>query len=329
VDDLIRSAQRGDENGFQQLMSRYSREILLHCYKMLGSYHDAEDVFQEASLNAWRNIRQFSARGTFRSWLYKIATNLCLHEFRKKKQRPLPTQLFEAASDFHALPPPLTDTAWFEPIPEKVYLDPARQHEQNDSVKIAFLVSLQVLTPEQRAVLILRDILDFSGKETAEMLDASQASVTSSLQRARARLSREMNQLPQDAHTPEQPSPEVRDTLDKFLGCWEQHDVDGLVSLLKQDAEFSMPPFQLWFKGRDKIREFLAQVVFPQNLKLVPIKANDQFAFAGYAYSQEKGEYVPQHILVLSLGPDLAISSLISFLFPHLFPLFGLPEQLA
>jgi RNA polymerase sigma-70 factor, ECF subfamily len=324
--ELINGARGGSEPAFKELVSNYARELQLHAYKMLGSYHDAEDAWQEALLKAWNGIRQFRGEGTFRAWLYKITTNVCLEELKKRKRRPLPTQLYADTRELTGAPVPVEGVAWFEPIPEGLYAHSGAEKQEN--VKIAFLVSLQLLTPAQRAMLILRDILDFSASETAKMLGTTEPSVNSSLLRARKRLAAELKRTPQDATVPGTPSHPVKVVLERLLACWNQQDVPGIVSLLKSDAEFSMPPFKLWLKGTAMIGGFLAAVVFQQKMKFLPTAANGQPALAGYVYSPEEKCYLPQSLLVFSLAEDGQVNSLISFLFPHLFKLFALPDRL-
>jgi RNA polymerase sigma-70 factor (ECF subfamily) len=308
------------EDPFRSLAEPYLRELRLHCYRMLGSLPDAEDALQETLLRAWRNQSRFEGRGTFRSWLYAIATNVCISlatrrpvvrdEGRITYLSPLPEELLEEL-----------------PSDER---DPAVRYDLHESVQLAFLAAIQLLPPRQRAVLILRDVLGWSAREVADLLETSVAGVNSALQRARAALDRERRdgRLTTDRAVP--PDAVAGRILDRFVRAWEAVDIEGLVALLKEDAVLTMPPFPMRFAGPKGIGEFFSRVPAGgalDQIRLVPTRANGQPAVAAYMLASEEGVHRAYGIMVLTLDTD-RIAEITGFSEPPLFAAFGLPMQL-
>ena len=328
-----------ENQAFERLAEPFRREIKLHCYRMLGSLHEADDLVQETYLRAWRNFSSFEAsssdeRGSFRAWLYRIATNACLNalEGRKHQQRYLPDQLGPAS------PPkleggPALDVPWLEPYPEanlEGFADaapnPEARYTARESVQLAFVAAIQQLPPRQRAALMLCDVLGWASAEAASLIGSSTASVNSALQRARESLSNRYS----DRRPPleSQPTPAQQQLLSRYLQAWEGHDVDGFVAVLKEDATAVMPPWLQWFIGRETIRTFFAAAWKScAGLHLVPTSANGQPAFAIYEFSGADKRWNAHSIHVLTLEND-EISRVTLFLEPRLFHDFGLPQFL-
>ena len=324
---------------FERLAEPFRREIKLHCYRMLGSLHEADDLVQETYLRAWRSFSSFEAgsadeRGSFRAWLYKIATNACLNalEGRKHQQRYLPDQLGPAS------PPkleggPALDVPWLEPYPDanlEGFADdapnPEARYTARESVQLAFVAAIQQLPPRQRAALMLCDVLGWASAEAATLLGGSTASINSALQRARETLS----QRSSDRRPPleSQTTAAQQKLLGRYLQAWEGHNVDGFVALLKEDATAVMPPWLMWFAGREVIGTFFAAAWKTcGGLHLVPTAANGQPAFAIYEFSGTDKRWNAHSIHVLTLEDD-AISSITLFLDSNLFHHFGLPQFL-
>lgn len=309
------------EDPFRSLAEPYLRELRLHCYRMLGSLPDAEDALQETLVRAWRNQNRFEGRGTYRSWLYAIATNVCLSMAARR-----PVESNEGGIKYLS---PLPD-ALLEELPSDEGDDPAVRYDLHESVQLAFLAAIQLLPPRQRAVLILRDVLGWPAREVADLLEASVASVNSSLQRARAKLEREARdgRLAIDRTAP--PDAVAGRILRRFVRAWEAVDIDGLVALLREDSVLTMPPFPMRFVGPKGIGEFFSRVpaggVLDQ-IRLVPTRANDQPAVAAYMLAPEEGIHRAYGIMVLTLDAD-RIAEIIGFSEPPLFAAFGLPMQL-
>jgi RNA polymerase sigma-70 factor (ECF subfamily) len=335
----------GEQQAFERLAEPFRREIKLHCYRMLGSFHEADDLVQETYLRAWRSFSSFDAggpdeRGAFRAWLYRIATNASLNalEGRKHQQRYLPDQLGPSG------PPrleggPALDVAWLEPYPDadlpsgpvvERFADhrpnPEARYNARESVQLAFVAAIQKLPPRQRAALMLCDVLGWPSAEAANLLDGSTASINSALQRARESLAHGYS----DRRPPleSQATPAQQKLLGRYLQAWEHHDVNGFVALLKEDATAVMPPWLQWFAGRDVIGTFFAAAWEAcEGLHLVPTSANGQPAFAIYEFSAADKRWNSHSIHVLTLEKD-AISAITLFLNPNLFHDFGLPQFL-
>jgi RNA polymerase sigma-70 factor (ECF subfamily) len=318
---------------FERLAEPLRREIKVHCYRMLGSLHEAEDLVQESYLRAWRGFDGFEG-GSFRAWLYKIATNACLSaiESRKHLQRLLPDQVVPPTTQIPDGVPP-TDIVWLEPYPDSNLEgiaddtpNPEARYATREAVQLAFIAAIQELPPRQRAALLLCDVLGWTSAESATLLGSTTASINSALQRARDTLAK---RYPDGASVAaRRPDPEQQDLLHRYLNAWESHDVDGFVALLKEDATFAMPPWLQWYVGREPIRSFIG-VAWKTcgGLRLVPIAANGQAAFALYDHSGQDGQWSAHAIHVLTIR-DHAISAVTAFLpptGPDLFPAFGLP----
>jgi RNA polymerase sigma-70 factor (ECF subfamily) len=330
------------DSAFEKLAEPFRREIKLHCYRMLGSLHEADDLVQETYLRAWRSFSSFEAstsdeRGSFRAWLYRIATNACINalEGRKHHQRYLPDQLGPAG------PPkmeggPALDVPWLEPYPDanlEGFADaapnPEARYTARESVQLAFVAAIQQLPPRQRAALMLCDVLGWASAEAATLLGGSTASINSALQRARETLSHRYSdrQPPLESQT----TAAQQRLLGRYLQAWEGHDVDGFVAVLKQDATAVMPPWLQWFIGRDVIGTFFAAAWKTcGGLRLVPTAANGQPAFAVYERTGANGLFAAHSIHVLTIEGDI-ISTMTLFVpptGPGLFHAFGLPLTL-
>lgn len=299
---------------------------------MLGSIHDSQDLVQETMLRAWRAIARFQERSSFRSWLYRIATNACLNALESmKRHRVLPDT---SGTPFETMPDPngALDIAWLEPYPDSALVGipdgapgPDARYEMRESVQLAFIAAIQLLPPRQRAVLLLRDVLGWSASEAANLLDASVASVNGALQRARAVLE---ERVPRGRHSAA-PTPRQRELLERYVEMWERADVDGFVALLKEDVVFTMPPWPNWYRGPEAVGAFLAWTSRPGSrgpFHLVPTAANGQPAFAFYRRS-DGSVWEAHSIQVVELDGD-AIATMVSFISPQLFPAFGLPSTL-
>ena len=310
-------------------LERHRTELTGYAYRMLGSTFEAEDAVQETMVRAWKSIDRFEGRAALRSWLYRIATNVCLDMLNGRQRRARPMDLGPAGSaeEFHA--GTLPEAAWLEPIPDSRVLpedgDPAELAASRETLRLAFVNALQHLPPRQRAVLILREVLRWQATEVAELLDTSVASVNSALQRARAQLSD--NDLTPD--TPVDPLDDSQqELLDRYVAAFEQYDMEALTSLLQEDATLSMPPFDLWLQGADQVRAwFVGHGIGCKGSRLLPVNANGSPGFAQYRPSPEGG-WEPWALQVLEIS-DGRIAHLNSFLdTQRLFPLFGLPPRL-
>ena len=332
---LLAAACSGDEDAFARLVAPYRVELRAHCYRMLGSLADAEDALQETLLRAWRGLDRFEGRSSLRSWLYTIATNASLRIVERRPKRVLPVDYGPAADPHADLAVPLTESVWLEPYPdaelglESELLGPDARYEQRESIELAFTVALQHLPSRQRAVLILRDVLGFSARETAAALGTTPVSVDSALQRAHKTMARCAPARSQQLTVRRLGDRELRALVQRFADAWEQHDVDGLVALLADDAHMTMPPQPSWYEGRDAIATFLGR--FPlapdRRFRLRPSSANAQPALAAYWWSDRLAAYEAESILVLTLRDD-RIAEITAFRTPEVFPRFGLPEQL-
>jgi RNA polymerase sigma-70 factor (ECF subfamily) len=318
-----------DRESFQRLAEPYRRELRLHCYRMLGSFHDAEDLVQETYLRAWRSIDGFTGRGHFRGWLYRIATNACLNAIAARNTRRVLPEALAGPADRMPEGEPPTEIAWLEPYPEDGRADPApgpeARYETHEAVQLAFVAAIQHLPPRQRATLLLCDVMGWSADETAELLDSSVASVNSALQRARATLEKRFpNGRPQSRPTPDE---RQRILLDRYLRAWEGTDLDGFVALLRSDAVYSMPPWREWYLGPAAIGTFFGTAWrFYDGFRLVPTSANRQPAFA--VYSRKAGSGWRAHSLQLVTIEGDAIAAVTGFRDPAIFAAFGLPDTL-
>ncbi len=313
---------------FQRRVEPHRRELHAHCYRMLGSVHDAEDALQEAMLRAWRGIDRFEERSSLRSWLFRIATNTCLDLIAKRRRRALPVD-FEPSDPSLGPGEPLSESTWVEPYADEAFgvedgfAAPEARYERREAVELAFIAALQHLPPNQRAALILRDVLGFSARESAEMLDTSVASINSALQRARAAMEERHPEQSQQETLRSLGDDEIRELVERYIDAWDRGDVDAVVTMLAADATFSMPPNVEWFRGREVIRDFLPRGPLSIPRRFVRARANGQLAFG--TYKLEDGEWLATAIHVITLDASGAITDAIAFLDASLFPRFGLP----
>src|SRR3954467_1826697 len=263
--DLLDAARGGDQDAYAELVEPHRGALHAHCYRMLGSVHDAEDAAQETLLRAWRSLSKFEGRSSLRSWLYTIATNVCLRAIERRPNRVLPVDYGPATADPHAAAAaPLTESVWVEPYPDDA-LDsdevagPHARYEQREAVELAFIAALQHLPAQQRAVLILRDVLGYSGAEVAEALDTNANAVYSALQRAHKTVQERLPEQTQQATLRSLGDARLREIVAGYVDAWERNDVDALAAMLADDAALAMPPFPAWYRGRDAIATFLRE----------------------------------------------------------------------
>ena len=321
--DLLASAQQGNEEAFGRLVGPYRRELLAHCYRMLGSAVDAEDVLQDALLGAWRGLARFEGRSSLRSWLYTIATNACLKAIERRPRRVLPIDYGPPSDPHDPLPAPLVEASpWIDPLPT-----PEGRYEQRESVELAFIAALQHLPARQRAVLILRDVLGFSARETADALQTQPAAVDSAMQRAKKTVQARLPQRSQQAALQTLDDAQLRAIVDGYMDAWERADVDALAAMLAEQATFTMPPQPSWFRGRDAIGAFLAALPLAEGMqwRVVPTRANGQLAF-GHYYRDGDG-FAGEGIAVLTLR-GTEIEDITVFRNAELLERFGLPARL-
>lgn len=331
----IRAALAGDKGEFTALAEPYRRELSVHCYRMLGSLQDAEDLVQETLLRAWQKLDTYEGRATFRAWLYKIATNACLDALARRPKRTLPPQLQPPADPSQPSRPPLLEQIWLEPFPDDLLaeetMEPEARYAARESITLAFLAALQLLPARQRAILILRDVLDWEATEVARLLEITVAAVNSALHRARVTLAKNYHARGVTSLSASPADERTRDLLARYIRAWEDADVDGLVALLKEDATFPMPPSPSWYQGREAIRQFVAANIFVGNARgrwrAVPTSANGRPAFAMYGLDDNSGIYRAFGIEVLTLEGD-KIADITTFLNPTLLHYFNLPLEI-
>jgi RNA polymerase sigma-70 factor (ECF subfamily) len=332
--ELVGAASAGDQEAFRRLFDEHRRAIHVHCYRMLGSLHDAEDATQETFLRGWRRLGTFEGRSTLRSWLYGIATNACLDMLERRSKRVLPHDVTPAADPHADVQPPATEIPWLEPYPDVLLedADPSVVVFARETIELAFLAAIQHLSPKQRAVLILRDVLHWSASEVAELLDTSAAAVNSALQRARATLSRRAPASHLDAAASRASDEDEQRLLQRYVRAWEHADVAALVALLKEDATMTMPPVPSWYAGREAIGAFFATHVFgPAGVgetRLVVTRANRAPALAVYHWNEEEDVFRPLGIKIFAIAEG-AIATISGFSDTSLFPLFQLPPALS
>jgi RNA polymerase sigma-70 factor (ECF subfamily) len=355
--ELLEAARGGDEDAFRRLVELYRGELHAHCYRMLGSVHDAEDALQEALLRAWRGLPRFEGRSSLRSWLYTIATNTCLNAIERRPRRVLPID-YGPAADPHTTPgEPLVESVWVEPYPderlgvEDGYAAPEARYEQRESVELAFVAALQHLPANQRAALILREVLGFSAREVAETLDTTVASVNSALQRARETVDERLPEQSQQATLRSLGDDRIREIVKAYMDAMARGDVDAVVAMLAEDASWSMPPMSTWYRGREALVAWLTEWPLSGEWRWrhLPAQANGQAAVGSYTWDEENAVYRAFSLNVLTFRGTL-ISDITSFITRsepapdrlHLarwpdepvdprravFGLFGLPDEL-
>jgi RNA polymerase sigma-70 factor (ECF subfamily) len=333
--ELLEAARRGDDDAFGRLAGPYRGELHAHCYRMLGSAADAEDALQETLLRAWRGLPRFEGRSSVRSWLYKIATNACLRAIERRPRRVLPVD-YGAAADPHDDPgEPVTEAVWLEPYPDERLgpgsglASPEARYEQREGVELAFIAALQHLPARQRAVLILRDVLGFSARETAAALETTPVSVDSALQRAHKTVDQRLPEQSQQATLRSLSDDALRQVAQRYVAAWERNDVGAVVAMLAEDAKLAMPPLPAWYLGRERVGIFLGAgpMSGATRWRLIPARANAQLAFGLYAWDDGTRAFLPRAVDVLTLRGG-HIQEITAFLTPAAFPGFGLPASL-
>ncbi|MGH2546142.1 MAG: sigma-70 family RNA polymerase sigma factor [Actinomycetota bacterium] len=323
------AAGRMRAGDLEALLEGHRAELTAYAYRMLGSSFEAEDAVQETMIRAWRGLDRFEGRSALRSWLYRIATNVCLDMLKGRQRRARPVDLGPAGTAEVPLGEPLSEGAWIEPIPDGQVVpedgDPAELAESRESIRLAFVAALQHLPPRQRAVLILREVLRWKADEVAELLDTTVASVNSALQRARASLAA--------TDTESEPSRPMdqgqRALLARYVDAFERYDMDALTALLREDATWSMPPYELWLRSHDEVRKWcLGPGIGCRGSRLVSTAANGSPAFGQYKPSDMEGVLEPWSLQVLEISGD-RIDGITFFLdTARWFPLFDLPPRL-
>jgi RNA polymerase sigma-70 factor, ECF subfamily len=310
--ELLETAKDGNEDAYRRLVEPHRSELHAHCYRMLGSVQDAEDALQEALVRAWRGLPKFEGRSSLRSWLYRIATNTSLDAIERRPKRVLPMDYGPPADPHGGVGEPVVESVWIEPYPDETlgiedgYASPDARYEQREAVELAFIAALQLLPANQRAVLILREVLGFSAQETADMLDTSVASVNSALQRARATIEKKLPDQSQQETLGSLGDERLREIVEQYADAWERNDVDTVVSMLAEDAAFTMPPMARWFQGHDGIRGFLERwsMIPDWGWRSIPTAANGQPALAFYSWDKGEQAHVPFAVNVLTLEGD-------------------------
>jgi RNA polymerase sigma-70 factor (ECF subfamily) len=331
--DLLDRARTGDDHAYGELVAPHRPTLHAYCYRMLGSLDDADDALQEALLRAWRSLGGFEGRSSLRTWLYTIATNACLQLVRRRPGRVLPRD--HAPSAATGTPPgaPLAETVWIEPYPEDemppapAVASPGARYEERETLELAFVAVLQHLPPRQRAVLLLREVLDFSAAEAATLLGTSVASVNSALQRARQTVAERVPKLSQQATLRELGDERSRALVTAYVAALEHADVGGIVALLTEDAAWSMPPASRWYQGREAVIAFLTESPFQERWRHLPARASGQLAVGCYIWDAERRDFAAAVIDVLTLRGD-RIADVVGFVGANRFPRFGLPERL-
>jgi RNA polymerase sigma-70 factor, ECF subfamily len=334
--ELIAAAREGDEAAFRRLVEPHRASLHSHCYRMLASLHDAEDALQEALLRAWRGLPRFDGRSSIRTWLHRIATNVCLDAIRKRPKRVLPVDYGPPAdgggqeSDV-----PVDPGVWIDPYPdtelgvEDGYAAPEARYEQREAIELAFVAALQHLPPRQRAVLILRDVLGFSAKETAEAMDTTPTAANSVLQRAREAVEERLPDQSQQATLRALGDAQVREVVNRFVDAFERGDVPEILAMLTDDATFGMPPYPGFRRGREAVGDsWLMPEKLPTGLRYAATSANGQLALGTYSFSEDAGTYQPIALDVLTIGDEGRITDVLAFRTPEIFPAFGLAPEL-
>lgn len=341
--ERLAAARAGNHDSFASLTEPYRRELHVHCYRILGSLHEAEDMVQETFLRAWRRLDTFAGRAPFRAWLYKIATNACLDALDRLPRRALPNATHPAADPHAPLVPSITELVWLEPFPDdwltEAASSPEARYTAHESISLAFLAALQNLPPRQRAVLILSDVLDWRANEVAELLELTVSAVNSALHRARVTLAQRYHgrEHEQWAASPDE---QTRALLHRYVSAWENADVVGLVALLKEEAVLMMPPSSAWYAGRAAVGEFVAATIFAAaspmfsgeargRWRLLPTRANGQFAWAIYQRDDaaQPTTYRAFGLQVVTLA-HAHMAEITVFIRPEVVARFGLPLEL-
>jgi RNA polymerase sigma-70 factor, ECF subfamily len=342
---LLDAARGGDEDAFRQLVEPQRKDLHAHCYRMLGSVHDAEDALQDALLRAWRGLAKFEGRSSLRSWLYRITTNACIDLISRRPKRMLPADRKPASNPGEGLGDALIEPVWVEPYPddqlglEDGFAAPDARYERRESVELAFIVALQHLPATQRAALLLRDVLGFSASEAADALETTVASVNGALRRGRKAVKERLPDQSQQATLRALGDDGIREIVERYVDAWERGDIDAILAMLAEDATFSMPPLPTWYHGRDAIAIYLRRSALTERWRLLPARANGQLALANYGWQAERQAYTPLALDVLTLqGTEAA--EITAFVSPYrggparerfaadVFGRFGLPAYI-
>jgi RNA polymerase sigma-70 factor (ECF subfamily) len=331
---LLEAARGGSEEAFREIVESHRALLHAHCYRMLGSVHDADDAVQDTLLRAWRGLPRFAGDSALSSWLYRIATNACLDLIRSRRRRVLPVDYGPSSPPTVDNGQPLSESVWLEPYPdealglENVYAGPEARYEQREAVELAFVASLQHLPAPQRAVLILRDVLGFSAREVAESLETSVPAVNSALQRARRNVAERLPEASQQSTLRSLGDTNLRERVQAFVDAWSRADVGAIRALLAEDMVFSMPPWTSWWRGRDEIAAFSKQAVgVCRETRGLPVSANGQPAVAYYGLDPSVGRWTASSIDVFTFDGPL-IREITAFVMPDAFASFGLPPAL-
>jgi len=317
-DSLVELASEMDDP-----LGPFRSEVRAHCYRMLGSYHDAEDALQEVSLRAWRGRAAFEGRSSLRTWLHRIAVNTCLNELERRERRVLPVEFGPANEAGVPFAEPLGEALWLEPFPD----DPQQRATDRESVELAFVAAVQHLTANQRAALIMFDVLGFSAHEVADAMGTTQASVNSALQRARDRVAETLPRRSQQSMLAALGDDGQRTLVARYTAALQNHDMDAMLELLTEDATWSMPPIPSWFRGHEAIAAFLVEGPFTQRWRHRPARANGQLAVGCYRWNADAGTHVAYALDVLDVRDD-RICSIVGFLGDVRFAAFDLPPHI-
>ncbi len=335
---LVAAAGAGDEGAFRQMVDPVRHDLQLLCYRMLGSFHDAEEVLQDALMKAWNGLRSYDERATFRTWIYRVTTNACLDALRARRRRVLPQDVDGARDPAKGLGEQRHDIPWLEPYPDSQlpgHADPAAIMELRESVRLAFVRALQILPPRQRAVLILRDVLGWTASDVAATLDTSVAAANSLLQRARTTTAQHR---PMEADGPPQSIGETQYAAmaARYVRAWEEGDMEAIVAMLTTDATHAMPPWPAWFVGREALGvvyrgyEVWGATPGPGVFRILPTSLNGELAFAEYCRTQSRGPYHALALTVATLDPSgTQIRDKVSFVSADLMVKMGFPSTLA
>jgi RNA polymerase sigma-70 factor (ECF subfamily) len=328
----LAAARDHDGVAFARLVAPHRAGLHAHCYRMLGSAQDAEDALQDALLRAWRGLARFERRSSLRTWLYTIATNVCLKLLARRPRRMLVAEYGPPADADTALAAPVTETVWLEPFADDTIEDgrasPEARYEQRESVELAFSAALQHLPARQRAVLLLRDVLGFAPAEIADALDATPASVYSMLQRAHETVDRRLPARSQQTTLRALGDRELRGIVDRYVRAWEDGDVGALTAMLTADATFAMPPRPSWYRGPEAIGAFLAAMPLSRpRWRVLPARANGQLAF-GFYTEAGPGRHTAHALSLVALDEDGRIADVTTFHRPDLMARLGLPAEL-
>jgi RNA polymerase sigma-70 factor (ECF subfamily) len=333
--ELLDAARAGDEAAFARIVEEHRAELQAHCYRMLGSLHDAEDTLQETLLRAWRGLRDFGGRSSLRTWLYRIATNASLDAIAGRPKRVLPVDYGPMGTGLGDDPgKPLVESVWIEPYPDEAlgtadgYTSPEARYERREAVELAFIAALQLLPATQRAVLILREVLGFSAREVSESLDTTVASVNSALQRARKTVEERLPDRSQQETLRLLGDDRVRELVEAYVEAWARGDAHAVKALLAEDAVFSMPPWSMWWRGRDTIAGFAPEAKDTcVRARTLQTRVNGQPAVAYYGEDADTGRHLPLAIDVFTLEGAL-IKEITAFVTPEIFRRLGLPPEL-